>query len=195
MYYLNDYKDLYKKCEYDLSLLKDNESSQYYNYNIFNLLCSLNHLYEWFLLDTENEVTEDIKIECIKLLLPLEINCYHFTNVISKLYNTIKKKKIHCEVNPYCSLIREVCNKLKHYKSTPIIEDNIKYTYPCGDVNDGGCGSGRYSGEHNLVPFVDIVINNITSEIPVKELCEKVLYHWTIFFNQYNLLPPTLETP
>lgn len=89
--------------------------------SFFNIILSMNHLFEWFLKD-EN-VPQDKKMGCIKIFNP-----YRTEDNVSRDFKSIYSQLDDFpEVNRSQELIRELCDKAKHLKKR-ILKFRIEIT-------------------------------------------------------------------
>ena len=65
---LNSYEILLGKCKKEIGELRKCNSHPDYDFLLFNVILSMNHLFEWFLKD--DSVSQDKKLECIKSFNP-----------------------------------------------------------------------------------------------------------------------------
>ena len=103
-----------------------------YDHLLFNVVLSVNHLFEWFVKD--KKVSEPIKLECIKLFNPYS-SPYDVSGDFKYLY---RKLTDFPKPNKEQLVIRQLCNKAKHFKRTEIEKQektdiSVAGVMACGD--------------------------------------------------------------
>lgn len=177
---LQDYNDLLSKCEFEYKLLFAKQKINYdYSYILFNLVCTLNHLYEWFLKD--NNVKKPDKYKCINIFN------YYTPNQIKEIKNNIKKKDIISKlyknltsmpkVNKNQLIVRELCNKAKHFSKKPKIDNKEEFIAFCG--GEKAVCDYMFANQSEIVYFV--VYNN--QEFIIENICFELINKWKDFLN------------
>ncbi len=148
---LNSYEILLDKCRRELIELQGCNLHPNYDFLLFNIILSMNHLFEWFLKD-EN-VPQDKKMGCINMFNP-----YRTKNNVSKDFLCIYGQLDDFpKVNRSQELIRELCNKAKHFIKKNIEVQDRNYIVECGDESmecgnpDAVCG-----GFDHYIYFVEV---------------------------------------
>ncbi|MET1257642.1 hypothetical protein, partial [Aliikangiella maris] len=126
---LTDYSTLLEKCISEFEELEECSSHPKRDYLIFNIVMGMNHLFEWFLLD-EN-VPIDLRVKCVKTFNPYaeELNPKHNLH------------KFYSPIAPFPSLdnnqkiIRELCNRAKHFKTKPAISQDKHFINGAGEAH------------------------------------------------------------
>ena len=129
---LNHYRDLFDKCISEFRMLENCRVHPDYDHLLFNVVLSVNHLFEWFVKD--KKVSEPIKLECIKLFNPYS-SPYDVSGDFKYLY---RKLTDFPKLNNEQSVIRQLCNKAKHFKKTEIEKQerndiSVAGVMRCGD--------------------------------------------------------------
>ncbi len=129
---LNQYNDLYDKCALELNMLENSRSHPEYDYLLFNIVLGENHLFEWFIKD--KKVSKPIKLECIKVFNPFS-SPYDVSEDFKSLYRELPSFPTP---NKEQLVIRQLCNKAKHFKRTEIEKQekndiSVAGVMECGD--------------------------------------------------------------
>ncbi len=123
---LRSYLDLLEKCRYELGQLQNCSLHPEYDFAIVNLVLSMNHIYEWCLLD--EDIGAEQKQECVRRFNPYSPN--------DNLPRDLKKKYPENEfpqVNLYQEALRSLSNKAKHFKKKRVEIQTPNYTALCGE--------------------------------------------------------------
>ncbi len=116
-YDINSYRSLLDKCSYELSHLPLVTKAQPRDsYTLFNLVLTLNHLFDWAVKD--ERIDERVRMNCVR-----EFNPYN-VGQISDAENNFPIYRHHSlmpfpPTNPQQWLIRQVANRVKHLKASP----------------------------------------------------------------------------
>lgn len=157
---LNSYETLLGKCRNEIIELQGCKLHPNYDFLVFNIILSMNHLFEWFLKD-EN-IPQDKKIGCIKTFNP-----YRTENNVSRDFKSIYGQlEDFPEVNRSQELIRELCNKAKHFTKKKIEVQDRNYTVECG-YESMECGNpDAVCGEFDhYIYFVEVDGNQMNLEL------------------------------
>jgi hypothetical protein len=113
---MNDYRDLYFKCHQDLKELQNSDPRRK-SYAIFNLVVSLNHMFDWFLNDLS--ASPEMKIKCMTRFNPYKPED-NLPRAFRNLYESLGSEFPRLNEDQY--LVRCVGNKAKHWKASPTTE-------------------------------------------------------------------------
>lgn len=170
---LNNYSLLFEKCKKEVGELQRCNLHPDYDFLMFNVILSLSHLFEWYLVDD----SAPKKIECIKLFNPFR----DIDSVPGYLKSQFKAVGDFPEKNEYQALTRELCNKAKHFKKEKDIElQERSFNVELGDDemecgnSDADCG-----GFDHYIYFVELHGNKVNLELLVTSLIEE----WSFFIN------------
>ncbi|WP_429236140.1 hypothetical protein [Aeromonas salmonicida] len=175
---LENYQHLLQKCQCEYKLLKGCESHPEYDFLLFNLVVSLNHLFDWFL--KENSISEHTKSKCIIKFNPF----ISLDDIPSDFKGYYKKLNAFPPLNEFQEVIRKLCNKAKHFKKKTIESQGKNYTCGAGD-DSVECGNPEIvCGTFNhYLYFVEISGEDINLEA----LISKHLIDWECFLNDIKL--------
>ena len=140
-----------------------------YDYLLFNIVLSANHLFEWFVKD--KKLSESDKLKCIT-----EFNPYSSPYDVSGDLKFLYRKLIDFpKTNNEQFLIRQLSNKAKHFKKTEIekqerIERAVAGTMTCGE----------HLGAYHYIYTVE---NNGKDELLTK-LLKTNFDHWEKFIKE-----------
>lgn len=165
----DSYKDLFDKSKLELLKLNGCRCHPDYDYLLFNITVSVNHLFEWFIRD--NNLNEDIRLECIRKFNPYE-NPYVVTRDFHNLY---KMLPTFPELNERQLVIRQLCNKAKHFKRTDIERQSKKNISVSGEMR---CGDQL--GAFHYQYYVKIANSDKRLDIVLTE----ILNEWELFINE-----------
>ncbi len=140
---LTSYKELLNKCKKELSELELCSVHPDYDYTLFNIVLSLNHLFEWYLKD--KDVVDTRKNECISLLNPFN-DLTKVSYDFKELYDSLKTFP---KTNKYQEVIRLLCNKAKHFKKRNLEKQEKHYTSVCGSPTMAAGGEFAYCGAYD----------------------------------------------
>ena len=165
---LNSYETLLEKCRRENAELQVCNLHPDYDFLLFNIILSMNHLFEWFLKD-EN-VPQDKKMGCIKIFNP-----YRTEDNVSRDFKSIYSQLDDFpEVNRSQELIRELCNKAKHFKKKNVEVQDGNYIVECGNESmecgnpDTVCG-----GFDHYIYFVEVDGDQKNLEVLISSLINK----------------------
>ena len=130
---LNHYRDLFDKCVSEFRMLENCRIHPDYDHLLFNIVLSANHLFEWFIKD--KEVSEPIKLECIKVFNPF-YSPYDVSGDFKTLY---RKLPDFPKRNNEQFVIRQLCNKAKHFKKIEIEKQERNDVSVAGVMECGDC--------------------------------------------------------
>ncbi len=178
---LETYHDLFLKCQYDLKLLAENKYENF-GYNLFNLVCTLNHLFDWFLMD---DVDENIKVKCI-----IKFNPYDIEEIEKKKkkkkenFNTIDalyfKTNYNVLFNTNQFLVRKLCNKAKHFKRLPLLNTEREYTSTLNGFSLGQSSLGSFKNDSYYV-------NHQNFDYNIEIIVDELMNEWKSFLSENNL--------
>jgi hypothetical protein len=171
-YEFNNYKDLFLKCKREIIQLKKKIDSDI----LFNMICTLNHLFEWFLEDTN--IDEQSKIEAIN-----KFNSYPTISNLNSQFNAIyKKRSTFPSLNIEQYLIRCLCNNAKHFKL--ILNTRIK------KINGAYYGSSTYYGSvyYGQKSQIKYIVEYDNKEYDVRKIIEDSIMNWESFLMTKRLL-------
>ena len=165
--------DLLKKCEYNIGRLFLCDTHPEYDYAMFDVVVSLNHLFEWFLKD--KTIPEQERLKCIKEFNPFQ-SPYDVSSDFKKLY---KKLDLFPKTNEPQLNIRLLCNKAKHFKKTQIETQGKNILSTAGNMYAGNVNSvAAYFERYKY----SVDINGTTEDL--QELMEKLINQWSEFCGQ-----------
>lgn len=176
----SNYKYLIEKAKYELNQLEKVNDNLQNEYIITNIIFTLNHIYDWFLLD------ENIKLE-YKIKIINKFNPYdNIKNVSSSFKKYYNKTSRFPELNLFQKTIRELCNKIKHFSKKEIEYSSKIYNSLCGEMMMQ-CGESKAQcGAFYFQYYVKIG----EDEIIVFELLKKLIDEWNdidnILQREYN---------
>lgn len=171
--YLLGPENLLEKAKHEYSLITLNSLEQNDYYLVFNVLVSINHLFDWVL--NNDYIPIERKERCIKQFNPYE-NKNEYGN-FSKYYRQINEK---IEVNYSQQIIKSLCNNLKHFKKKNKcgdVNEKKKYLSVCGNIACGGANA--VAGYYEEYTFVVNVGNG--KEIDLIELLKNAINEWDQF--------------
>ncbi|MFK3872617.1 hypothetical protein [Pseudoalteromonas rhizosphaerae] len=123
---LNTYNHLFEKCQCELEELKSCSEHPKYDHLIFNIVFSINHLFEWYLKDSN--ISDDLKLQCINKFNPFD----NYQNVAPGVKGFYQTEGIFPTTNIPQKTIRKLCNNAKHFNATPIEKQDKNYTCLAG---------------------------------------------------------------
>lgn len=164
----SNYKYLIEKAKYELNQLEKVNDNLQSEYIITNIIFTLNHIYDWFLLD------EDIEPE-YKTQIINKFNPYDNINSVNKSFiEYYLKINIFPKLNLYQKTIRDLCNKIKHSTKKEIEYSSKIYNSLCGEMMMQ-CGESKAQcGAFYFQYYVKIG----EDEIIVFELLKKLIDEW-----------------
>ena len=139
---MNDACDLLKKARYDLKLFEERASS----YDLFNLIVDLTHICDW--------IENDKRFESDKHL------------------ESIKRRAKHLSYKDKEGvLVRQLCNKAKHFKKNPSTEHR---------------SAGQSAAQLGMVQRVPASFSVTVDgeKVDVLKLCQSVLKKWETMLEQ-----------
>lgn len=160
--------------------LENIEKENYYS--IFNLIFSINHLYDWVLLN--KLIDETIRIMCIKNFNPYKPE----ENVNSNFKSLYNKIGYFPQTNIKQKVIRDLCNNTKHFKiekdNKIMTETNVERISCCGNI---------YAGDDDALADnykYKFTISDALTQVPINliELCDFLIYEWDSFIKQNLIL-------
>lgn len=169
----NSCSHLLEKCKKENLSLSKCKSHPEYDYLVFNLVISLNHLFEWFLKD--EKINDDAKIQCIK-----KFNPFQEGNVNSD-FRHLYRKAIDIDspkINQYQLVLRRLCNNAKHFKNTKIEVQNKHYTCCAGDPHMVAGSPDAVAGNFDHYSYL-VEINDV--QINLEEIIQVQLDNWINF--------------
>lgn len=172
-------KDMYDKIIYERNLinLENNENKNVYI--IFNLILSINHLFDWVIFGKNND--DPNAIECIKRFNPYLKKEYSDNSFFRDYYS---KLTIFPKCNEKQQIIREISNNIKHFssekKSSKVEKDilSVAGNIGCGEPN----ACCRYFEEYRYV-----IKNDIGKDLNLIELCDSLINEWKIYIDEMKL--------
>lgn len=164
--------ELYKKCVFEFNKLKEETNNPEYDYALFNIILTLNHLFEWYILD--NSICENRKIECIKIFNPYE-KLEYVPRHLEKIY---KKIRTYPNENKNQTNIRKLSNDAKHFKQLKLEKQSKNYTSVFGSFQFGP--QNQFGSFDHYIYFVKINEININLE----DIIESLLNLWSNFITQ-----------
>jgi hypothetical protein len=171
--YLLGPENLLAKAQHEYSLITLNKLEQNDYYLVFNVLVSINHLFDWVL--NNDNIPIERKERCIKLFNPYE-NKNEFGN-FRKYYQKINEG---IEINTNQQIIKALCNNLKHFKKRNKygdVDENKKYLAVSGNIVCGGANA--IAGYYEEYTF--IVKSDNGKEIDLIELLRDAINEWEKF--------------
>ena len=169
----DDHKDLLNKCLYEENKLRCSQGKHpEYQYLIFNIVISLNHLFEWFM--KNNQVIDENKKNCIKNFNPYK-SSDDVNKDFMKFYDELDEFP---PINEYQLLIRKLCNKAKHFNIRPI-EERKKQDITCAGESSMNCG--EISAVCGNFVYSYFVHNDNGDDICIKSLISEQIVKWKIF--------------
>jgi len=177
-YNLYSYLDLHKKCIYELQVIESSiNDSLLLSYNLFNLVCTLNHMFDWCIGD--DSIDETLRKECLTQFNPWRDEPKD--KEIKKLYNKIENKTTN--FNQY--LIREICNKAKHFKNNPILINDMCYSVAMGNFQMGELQMGEF--------VYKFIVEKDDKEYDILETCRELISEWNDFIVQNHCGYPIIK--
>jgi hypothetical protein len=166
---LNNFKDLFEKSTFELQRLQNCRCHPDYDYLLFNITVSINHLFEWCIKDSS--LDEQSKLECIKKFNPYE-RPNDVPGALKNLYNKIPNFPV---VNEKQLLIRQLCNKAKHFKKVEIEKQSKNNISESGVMQSGDQLGAFHYRYHVEVQQNDVKLDDLLLEIRVE---------WESFINE-----------
>lgn len=155
----DSYQDVIEKSKFELKKLEICRIHPDYDYLLFNITVSINHLFEWCIRD--EELDEEKRLECIRRFNPYESRD-DVARDFEKLY---RKLSIFPDVNEKQLVVRQLCNKAKHFKKTGIEKQTRNEIAVCGVMC---CGDrlGQFHYQYDVeINKSDIKLNTVLAEI------------------------------
>jgi hypothetical protein len=165
---LSNYNDLLFKCKFEASELKNCSSHPEYDYILLNIVMGINHLFEWYLKD--RTVSEKNRLACLCYFNPF--NSFH--DVSGDLKSLYKKLKTFPNKNSHQEVIRQLCNKAKHFKTKVIERQGKDYTCQFGSASFGNTSTGGFAHY-----FYFVELNGHDTEL--SQLLVDLLQQWESF--------------
>lgn|GEM_PF-2626760 len=163
------FRDLFEKSKYEMQMMETCRSHPDYDYLLFNVTVSVNHLFEWCIRD--KNLDENIRLECVKRFNPYETP-YDVPRDFHGLYKKIETFPV---VNEEQLVIRQLCNKAKHFKKTNVETQSRKNISVCGVMR---CGDRLCQFHYQY----DVEISN--SEKKLNVVLSEMLDKWGTFINE-----------
>ncbi|MDG5902086.1 hypothetical protein E2650_19745 [Shewanella xiamenensis] len=169
---LASFRELMIKCDRECEQLKQCATHPEYDFILMNIVFGINHLFDWYLKDTEIEETR-IQ-ECLKLFSP-----YGSIDEVSKEFRRLYKLLPEFpEVDSNQEIIRKLCNKAKHFKKVGIERQGKNYTSTFGaSLMQFGGERAVFGGFNHYLYFVEIG----NTDVNLAELVSSQLNKWKEF--------------
>ena len=172
---LNTYNHLFEKCKLELEELTSCSEHPKYDHLIFNIVFSLNHLFEWYLKDSN--ISDTSKLQCINKFNPFD----SFQNTARGLRAFYPAESDFPETNVFQKNIKKLCNNAKHFNSTPIEKQGKNYICVAGsDFMEAGEPLAQ-SGQFDHYTY-SVGINGI--DVDLVDLLRRQISEWDRFLSQ-----------
>jgi hypothetical protein len=177
-YGVEDFRDLYNKSLDDWKQLANSDPKKK-SYALFNLVMTLNHLFDWFLKDPG--VSQRRKLRCIQAFNPYKKKASPDLKRLFEKLPTFPQKNI----NQY--LVRCVCNKAKHAKLTPALSrSEVTAFIGTGDPRAFAGSPVAVAGYHVTTTSYEVKDGN--KKYNLQTICEDLRAQWGEFIKREGLL-------
>jgi hypothetical protein len=173
---LDSFYDLFLKCDVEKSHLEDSDVRKW-SHTLFNIVVTLDHLYEWFLGD--DRVVAEVRKKGLlqfnpykrRKQVPWYLKCYYKGVVPFPAPNG----------NQY--LVRSLANRAKHFLTDPPIDRSEFTTYPIvAGSAEAYCGGLKAFANYHEIITKFIVVDDNGSPQDIKVVCRELLSSWRKFF-------------
>jgi hypothetical protein len=176
---LNDYRDMYFKCWHDWKQLHNSDPEEK-TYAMFNLIMTLNHLFDWVLKD--QNISFEKKIRCIRAFNPYK-SMEKVSPDFKEFYDQLPERP-PTRTEQY--LVRSLSNKAKHLLQTPSTESVTNTVYLGAGSPDAYCnGPKAFAGFHEII--VTHVVGDDGEDYDLKDICTTLIHDWGDFFRAESL--------
>ena len=165
---LNSHTELFQKCLYEYQLLTNCRTHPEYDYILFNIIASLNHLKEWFLKD--DNIADNVKDECKKKF-------HRDTN-----QSIDEFQESEPSTNDLQYTIRLLCNNAKHFVSRNIEDFHVEDYPPVAGNPAIVCSDPP---QHCCTEYLHYLycVSIGSEQYRVDKIVEKLIDEWKTFLN------------
>lgn len=169
-----NYNQLLAKVKYERTIIDTtSENIEFDIYSIFNIILSLNHIFEWYYKDVN--IDKKKRFECIEIF-----NNYKGKSIQKEKYKQFHSMlKIPLKINTNQLIIRQISNNLKHFKMNRIKSANKRPNYiaVAGNIT---CGSANaVCGYHEEYKY--IAVTNSGDEYNLISIIDELIITWNNF--------------
>lgn len=189
-YFMLSYWDLVAKCRFDWKqFTRAWRNAEESCYHLFNIVLSLNHLFDWILNDPDIE--QGTKLLCIRQFNPYNHEELQRARTQYSVYSHSSLVDATLSTNSQQRLIRQVCNRAKHSKHTPVLEHHTITLW----LKAFGGGRIRLGRNRRLTYPQYYVADDHGEHINLQMCCKDLIDQWMRFARPWRLYARKSELP